>query len=58
MFQPKFSFTNKIVKNLTYIAESRAYILNEPLVPEWEVSICKDAILRSVHSFTGLRVTV
>ena len=54
MFQPKFSFTNKIVKNLTYIAESRAFIINAPLVPEWEVSLRKDAILRSAHSSAAI----
>ena len=54
MFQPKFSFTNKIVKNLTYIAESRAFIINAPLVPEWEVSLRRDAILKSAHSSTAI----
>ncbi len=54
MYQPKFTFTNEIVKNLTYIAESRAFILNAPLVPEWEVSLRRDAILRSAHSSTAI----
>jgi Fic family protein len=54
MFQPKFNFTNKIVKNLTFIAESRAFILNVPLVPEWEASLRRDAILRSAHSSTAI----
>ncbi len=54
MFQPKFNFTNRIVKNLTFIAESRAFILNAPLVPEWEVFLRRDAILRSAHSSTAI----
>jgi len=54
MYQPKFSFTNRIVKNLTFIAESRAYIINASLVPEWEVSLRRDAILRSAHSSTAI----
>jgi Fic family protein len=54
MFQPKFSFTNQIVRNLTFIAESRAFIINAPLVPKWEVSLRKDAILRSAHSSTAI----
>jgi len=37
MFKPNFNYTGKIVKNLTFIAESRAIILNAPLVPNWEV---------------------
>lgn len=54
MFQPNFKFTNRIVKNLTYIAESRAFILNTPLVPKWEVSLRRDAILRNAHSSTAI----
>jgi Fic family protein len=54
MFNPVFSYTNKIVKNLTAIAESRAIILNSPLVPKWEISLRKDAIIRSAHSSTAI----
>lgn len=54
MFQPKFSFTNRMVKNLTFIAESRAFVLSAPLIPEWEVSLRRDAILRSAHSSTAI----
>ena len=54
MFKPNFNFTNKIVRNLTLIAESRAIVLNAPLIPKWEVSLRRDAILRSAHSSTAI----
>ncbi len=54
MFKPNFRYTDKIVKNLTSIAESRAVILNSPLIPKWEVSLRRDALLRSAHSSTAI----
>jgi Fic family protein len=54
MFKPNFRYTDKIVKNLTMIAEARAVILNAPLVPKWEVSLRRDALLRSAHSSTAI----
>lgn len=54
MFEPKFTFTHRIVKNLTYIAESRAFILNSPLIPEWEISLRREALLKSAHSSTAI----
>ena len=54
MFKPNFSFTNKIVRNLTLIAGSRAMILNAHLIPKWEVSLRREATLRSAHSSTAI----
>jgi len=54
MFKPNFRHTNKIVRNLTLISEARALILNAPLVPKWEVSLRKEALLRSAHSSTAI----
>jgi hypothetical protein len=42
------------VKNITVIAEARAVILNAPLVPKWQVSLRREAILRSAHSLTAI----
>lgn len=53
-FKPNFRYTSKIVRNLTLIAEARATILNAPLVPKWEVSLRRDALLRSAHSSTAI----
>jgi Fic family protein len=54
MFQPNFRYTNKIVRNLTFIAEARTIILNAPLIPKWEVSLRRDALIRSAHSSTAI----
>ena len=54
MFKPNFKYSNKVVKNLTAIAEARAIILNSPLIPKWEVSLRREALLRSAHSSTAI----
>src|SRR3990167_9694165 len=54
MFKPNFRYTDKIVRNLTHIAEARAIILNSPLIPKWEVSLRREAIIRSAHSSTAI----
>lgn len=54
MFRPNFRYTDRIVRNLTSIAEARAIVLNAPLVPKWEVSLRRDALLRSAHSSTAI----
>jgi len=54
IFKPNFNYTNKIVRNLTVIAASRTFILNAPLIPKWEVSLRREATLKSAHSSTAI----
>jgi len=54
MFQPNFHYTNKMVNNLTQIAVAREVILNSPLIPKWEVTLRREAIIRSAHSSTAI----
>ena len=54
MFKPLFTYTDKIVASLTKIAACREVILNSPLIPRWEVSLRKEAIIRSAHSSTSI----
>jgi len=54
MFEPNFNYTNKIVKNLIKIGETKTFILNTPLIPKWEVSLRKESILKSAHSSTAI----
>jgi Fic family protein len=54
MFKPNFQYTHKIVNNLVKIAVARELILNAPLVPKWEVSLRREAIIRSAHSSTAI----
>jgi Fic family protein len=54
MFKPNFRYTHKIVTLLTKIAASREVVLNSPLIPKWEVSLRREAIIRSAHSSTSI----
>jgi Fic family protein len=54
MFKHKYKYTDKIVELLTSISSAREIILNSPLIPRWEVSLRKDAIIRSAHSSTSI----
>ncbi|MCL4558958.1 MAG: Fic family protein [Deltaproteobacteria bacterium] len=54
MFKPNFRYTDKIVNALTQIAVAREVILNSPFIPKWEVSLRREAIIRSAHSSTAI----
>lgn len=54
MFKPKFKYTHKIVNLLTRISTARELILNSPLIPKWEVTIRREAIIHSAHSSTSI----
>ncbi len=54
MFKPNFKYTNKMVKKIAEISAAREIIFNSPLVPKWEVTLRKDAIIRSAHSSTSI----
>lgn len=54
MFQPNFRYTNKIVNNLVEIASAREVILNAYLVPKWEISLRREALIKSTHSSTAI----
>lgn len=54
MFKPNFRYTDKIVRGLTQISAGRELILNSPFIPKWEVSLRREAILRSAHSSTAI----
>lgn len=54
MFKPIFRYTNKIVRLLTRISAAREVILNSPLIPRWEVTLRREAIIHSAHSSTSI----
>lgn len=54
MFKPNFYYTNKIVNDLTQIAAARELILNSPFIPKLEVSLRREAIIKSAHSSTAI----
>ena len=54
MFKPIFQYTNTIVKNLTHISRAQAVIGNAPLIPKWQVSLRREALIQSAHSSTAI----
>ena len=53
-FEPRFSFTNEMVSNLTAISEARTVVNNARLVPRWEVTLRREALLRTAHHSTAI----
>jgi Fic family protein len=43
-----------MVARLAQIAAAREVVLNSPLVPRWEISLRKEAMIRSAHSSTSI----
>jgi len=54
MFIPKYTITNKILKNMGVVDASREIITHAPLVPAWEAKFRKEAAERTVHHGTHL----
>jgi len=54
MFTPRFSYTHSIVNNLVRIGEARTLIHCSPLIPKWEVSLRREALIRSAHFSTAI----
>ena len=54
IFYPNFRYTHKTVKNLVDIAAAREIILNACLVPKWEISLRRDALIRAAHASTAI----
>ena len=49
MFKPKFNYTHSIENNLIEITSAREIILNAYLVPKWEISLRREALIRATH---------
>lgn len=54
MFAPKYTISNRILKNIGVIDASREVIMNSPLIPAWEAKFRKEAMERTVHHGTHL----
>ncbi len=54
MFKPSFSYTHNIVDNLIEITSAREIILNAYLVPKWEISLRREALIRATHASTAI----
>src|SRR3990167_4618488 len=54
MFEPKFTITNKILRNIGAIEASKEIIDHAPLLPYYEKEFRKDALVRAVHYGTHI----
>ncbi|HSW47631.1 MAG TPA: Fic family protein [Candidatus Saccharimonadales bacterium] len=54
MYAPKFTITNKILKNIGMIEASKEVIDHAPLLPYYEKEFRKDALTRAVHYGTHI----
>ncbi len=54
MYSPKFTISNKILKNISEAEASREVIDNAPLVPSFEKQFQSDAIIRTVYHGTHI----
>ncbi|MBI2049615.1 Fic family protein [Candidatus Roizmanbacteria bacterium] len=54
MYQPKFTITNTILKNIGIIEACREVIDHAPLLPYYEKQFRQDALIRTVHYGTHI----
>jgi Fic family protein len=54
MFSPKFSISNKILRDIGEIEAAKEVIENAPLVPSFEKQFQSDAVVRTVHHGTHI----
>ncbi len=54
MYSPKFTITNKILKNIGLIEAAKEVIENAPLIPYYEKQFKSDAMVRRVHHGTHI----
>jgi len=54
MFNSKYTITNKILNNLNRISSVNTFILNASIIPKWEATLRREAIVRSTHSSTHI----
>jgi Fic family protein len=54
MYSPKFSISNKILKNIGIIEGAKEIIENAPLVPSFEKQFQSDAIVRTIYHGTHI----
>ena len=54
MFKPKYNLTDSIVKKLTEIAEAKAVIDAAKILPQQELKLRRQAIIRMTQSSTAI----
>jgi Fic family protein len=54
MFDPKYTITNKILKNVGIIEAAKEVIMDAPLLPLWEKQFKEDAMARKIYHGTHI----
>lgn len=54
MYSPKYTITNKILKNIGVVEASKEVIENAPLVPTYEKQFQNDAFAKAIHHGTHI----
>ncbi len=54
MFNPQYKLTNKIVSALTAVAEAKSVIERARLLPQMELKLRRQALIRMTHASTGI----
>jgi len=54
VFDPKYSITNRVLKNIGTIEAAREVIADAPLLPLWEKRFREDAVIRTAHHGTHI----
>src|SRR3989344_7767632 len=54
MFNPKYTLTNKILSDLTAIAEVKNFISRAKILPQQELRLRRQAVIRMTHHSTEI----
>ena len=54
MFEPKFTYTDKIVNYIAEIASAKEVISNAKIIPVYDTKLKQDALIRSSHYSTSI----
>ena len=54
MFEPKFTYTNKIVNYIAEIASAKEVISNAKIIPLYDTQLKQEALIRSSHYSTSI----
>lgn len=54
MFKPRYTITHATLNRLTQIARAQEIIRHAHLVPKWEISLRREAIIRQAHASTSI----
>ena len=54
MFEPQFTYTDKIVKYIAEIASAKEVISNAKIIPLYDTQLKQDALIRSSHYSTSI----